>query len=95
LQYFSLALAFLFSEAPKSTAQFSRLIFFPYHISIWLIVSGLLCLLGRVAMIHKVASEYSPPGWAFPILLAMYPFSVLGDAIVDVYAQAGVFLGAL
>jgi hypothetical protein len=95
LQYFSLALALLFSEAPKSTADFSWLIFFPYHISIWLIVSGLLCLLGRVAMIHTAASEYSPPGWAFPILLAMYPLSVLGDAIVDVYAQAGVFLGAL
>jgi hypothetical protein len=95
LQYFSLALALLFSETPHSTAQFSRLIFFPYHISIWLIVAGLLCLLGRVAMIHKAASEYSPPGWAFPMLLAMYPFSVLGDAIVDVYAQAGVFLGAL
>ena len=95
LQYFCLALALLFSEAPHSTAEFSRLIFFPYHISIWLIVSGLLCLVGKVAMIHKAASEYAPPGWAFPILLVVYPLMVLGDAIVDVYAQAGVFLGAL
>lgn len=95
LQYFSLALALLFSEAPRSTAEFAKLIFFPYHISIWLIVSGLLCLVGRVAMIHMAASEYSPPGWAFPILIVMYPLSVLGDAVVDVYAQAGVFLGAL
>lgn len=95
LQYFCLALALLFSETPHSTADFSKLIFFPYHISIWLIVSGLLCLLGRVAMIHKAASEYAPPGWAFPILLVVYPLMVLGDAIVDVYAQAGVFLGAL
>jgi hypothetical protein len=95
LQYFCLALALLFSEAPHSAAEFSRLIFFPYHISIWLIVSGLLCLLGRVAMIHKAASEYAPPGWAFPILLVVYPLMVLGDAVVDVYAQAGVFLGAL
>jgi hypothetical protein len=95
LQYFCLALALLFSEAPHSTADFSRLIFFPYHISIWLMVSGVLCLLGRVAMIHKAASEYAPPGWAFPLLLVVYPLMVLGDAIVDVYAQAGVFLGAL
>lgn len=95
LQYFCLALALLFSEAPHSTAEFSRLIFFPYHISIWLIVSGLVCLVGKVAMIHKAASEYAPPGWAFPILLVVYPLMVLGDAIVDVYAQAGVFLGAL
>ena len=95
LQYFSLALALLFSEAPKSTADFSRLIFFPYHISIWLIVSGLVCLVGRVAMIHKAASEYAPPGWALALLLVFYPFSILGDAIIDVYAQAGVFLGAL
>jgi hypothetical protein len=95
LQYFSLALAFLFSSTPQSAADFSKLIFFPYHISIWLIISGLLCLVGRVAMIHKAASEYAPPGWAFPILLVIYPLSVLVDAVVDVYAQAGVFLGAL
>lgn len=95
LQYFCLALALLFSEAPHSTAEFSRLIFFPYHISIWLIVSGLVCLVGKVAMVHKAASEYAPPGWAFPILLVVYPLMVLGDAIVDVYAQAGVFLGSL
>lgn len=95
LQYFSLALALLFSEAPQSTADFSRLIFFPYQISIWLIVSGLICLVGTVAMIHKAASEYAPPGWTFPLLLVAYPLMVLGQAIVDVYAQAGVFLGAL
>jgi hypothetical protein len=34
LQYFSLALALLFSETPQSTAEFSKLIFFPYRISI-------------------------------------------------------------
>lgn len=95
LQYFSLALALLFSEAPKSTADFSRLIFFPCHISIWLIVSGVVCLLGRVAIIHNAASEYAPPGWAFPLLFVVYPLTILGDAVVDVYAQAGVFLGAL
>jgi hypothetical protein len=95
LQYFSLALALLFSEAPQSTADFSRLIFFPYQISIWLVVSGLICLVGTVAMIHKAASEYAPPGWAFPLLLVAYPLMVLGQAVVDVYAQAGVFLGAL
>ena len=95
LQYFSLALALLFSEAPQSTADFSRLIFFPYQISIWLIVSGLICLVGTVAMIHKAASEYAPPGWTFLLLLVAYPLMVLGQAIVDVYAQAGVFLGAL
>lgn len=94
VQYFSLALALLFSNAPQSTAEFSRLIFFPYHISIWLIVSGLICLVGTVAMVHKAASEYAPPGWAFPILLMVYPLMVLGQAIVDVYAQVGVFLGA-
>jgi hypothetical protein len=95
LQYFNLALALLFSEAPQSTADFSRLIFFPYQISIWLIVSGLICLVGTVAMVHKAASEYAPPGWAFPLLLVAYPLMVLGQAIVDVYAQAAVFLGAL
>lgn len=95
LQYLSLALALLFSETPQSTAEFSKLIFFPYQISIWLMVSGLICLFGTVAMIHKAASEYAPPGWAFPLLLVAYPLMVLGQAIVDVYAQAGVFLGAL
>lgn len=95
LQYFSLALALLFSETPQSIAEFSRLIFFPYQISIWLIVSGLICLVGTVATIHKAASEYAPPGWAFPLLVVAYPLMVLGQAIVDVYAQAGVFLGAL
>jgi hypothetical protein len=95
LQYFSLALALLFSETPQSTAEFSRLIFFPYQISIWLIASGLICLVGTVAMIHKAASEYSPPGWTFPLLVVAYPLMVLGQATVDVYAQAGVFLGAL
>lgn len=95
LQYFSLALALLFNEAPRSTAEFAALIFFPYHISMWLIVSGLICLLGTVAMAHKAASEYAPPGWAFPILVLLYPLTVLGQAVVDVYAQAGVFLGAL
>ena len=95
LQYFSLALALLFSETPQSTAEFSRLIFFPYQISIWLIASGLICLVGTVAMIHKTASEYAPPGWAFPLLVIAYPLMVLGQAVVDVYAQAGVFLGAL
>jgi hypothetical protein len=95
LQYFSLALALLFSETPQSPAEFSRLIFFPYKISIWLLASGLICLVGTVAMIHKTASEYAPPGWAFPLLVIAYPFMVLGQAIIDVYAQAGVFLGAL
>jgi hypothetical protein len=95
LQYFSLALALLFSETPQSTADFSRLIFFPYQISIWLVASGLICLVGTVAMIHKAASEYAPPGWAFPVLLVAYPLMILGQAVVDVYAQAGVFLGAL
>jgi hypothetical protein len=95
LQYFSLALALLFSETPQSTAEFSRLIFFPYQISIWLIASGLICLVGTVAMIHKAASEYSPPGWTFPLLVVAYPLMVLSQATVDVYAQAGVFLGAL
>jgi hypothetical protein len=95
LQYFSLALALLFSETPQSTAEFSRLIFFPYQISIWLIASGLICLVGTMAMIHKAASEYAPPGWAFPLLVVVYPLMVLGQAVVDVYAQAGVFLGAL
>ncbi|KAM0715299.1 hypothetical protein Q7P37_008797 [Cladosporium fusiforme] len=94
LQYFSLALALLFSEAPQSTAEFSKLIFFPYHISIWLIVSGLVCLVGTVAMAHKAPSEYAPSGWAFPMLLVLYPLMVLGQAVVDVYAQAGIFLGA-
>lgn len=94
VQYFSLALALLFTETPQSTADFSRLIFFPYHISIWLIVSGIVCLVGTVAMAHKAASEYAPPAWAFPILVILYPLTVLGQAIVDVYAQAGVFLGA-
>jgi len=95
LQYFSLSLALLFSETPQSTVEFSKLIFFPYPISIWLIVSGLICLVGTVAMTHKTASEYAPPGWAFPLLLVAYPLMVLGQAVVDVYAQAGVFLGAL
>lgn len=95
LQYFSLALALLFNEAPRTTAEFSTLIFFPYTISIWLIVSGLICLVGMVAMAHRAASEYAPPGWAFPILLVVYPLMVLGQAVVDVYAQAAVFLGAL
>lgn len=95
LQYFSLALALLFNEAPHSAAEFSTLIFFPYHISIWLIVSGLICLVGTVAMAHRAASEYAPPSWAFPFLVVLYPFMLLVQAFVDVYAQAGIFLGVL
>lgn len=94
LQYFCLALAMVITQAPKSVSEFSTLIFFPYHISIWLIVAGLLCLVGTVAMVHHSASEYAPPGWMFPLLVLLYPFMLLGQAGIDVYAQVGVMLGS-
>lgn len=94
LQYLSLALALLFTQTPDSVAEFSALIFFPYTISIWLIVSGLVCLAATVAMIHSASSEFAPPGWTFPLLVVVYPFLVLGQAFIDVYAQVGVFLGS-
>lgn len=94
LQYFSLSLALLFTQAPSSAADFSKLIFFPYPISIWLIVSGLVCLAGTVAMTFSAASEFSPPGWTFPFVLILWPFMVLAGAFMDVYGQIGVFLGA-
>ncbi|KAK5125519.1 hypothetical protein LTR85_000630 [Meristemomyces frigidus] len=40
VQYFCMAWAILFTSAPNSTADFARTIYFPYPISIWLIVSG-------------------------------------------------------
>ena len=94
LQYLSLALALLFTQTPDSAAEFSALIFFPYTISLWLIVSGLVCLVATVAMIHSAASEFAPPGWTFPLLVLVYPFLVLGQAFIDVYAQVGVLLGS-
>jgi len=94
LQYFSLSLALLFTHAPSSAADFSKLIFFPYPISIWLIVSGLVCLAGTVAMAFSAASEFSPPGWTSPFVLLLWPFMVLAGAFMEVYGQIGVFLGA-
>jgi hypothetical protein len=94
LQYLSLSLALLFTKAPSSAAEFSTLIFFPYTISLWLIVSGLVCLAATVAMIHSASSEFAPPGWTFPVLVLVYPFLALGQAFVDVYAQVGVFMGS-
>lgn len=94
LQYFSLALALLFTQAPDSAADFSRLIFFPYPISIWLIISGLVCLAGTVAMTFSAASEFGPPVWSFPFVLILWPFMLLAGAFMDVYGQIGVFLGA-
>lgn len=40
VQYFCMAWAILFTSAPTSAADFAKTIYFPYPISIWLIVSG-------------------------------------------------------
>ena len=74
--------------------RLSKLIFFPYPISIWLIITGLVCLAGTVAMAFSAASEFSPPSWTFPFVLVLWPFMVLVGAFLDVYGQVGVFLGA-
>ncbi|KAK6428918.1 hypothetical protein LTR95_014934, partial [Oleoguttula sp. CCFEE 5521] len=94
LQYFCLALAMLIMNPPDSAAEFSSQIFFPYHISIWLIASGLLCLFGTIAMVHHAASEFAPKGWTFPGVLLVWPVMLLVGAGVDVYAQVGVMLGS-
>ncbi|OQO02915.1 hypothetical protein B0A48_11198 [Cryoendolithus antarcticus] len=94
LQYFSLALAMLIINPPNSAAEFSSQIFFPYHISIWLIASGLLCLFGTIAMVHHAASEFAPKGWTFPGVVLIWPLMLLLGAGVDVYAQVGVMLGS-
>jgi len=40
VQYFCMAWAILFTNAPSSTADFARTIYFPYPISEWLIIIG-------------------------------------------------------
>lgn len=39
-QYFSMALALLFTQTPRSTSEFARTVYFQYPVSEWLMVSG-------------------------------------------------------
>ncbi|WPG99056.1 Hypothetical protein R9X50_00186100 [Acrodontium crateriforme] len=86
LQYFCMALALLITRTPTSIEDFSRTIFFPYPISIWLIIGGLVCLVATVFMMYKARSEFVPL-WTAPIVVVVYPIMLFFQALVDVYGQ--------
>ncbi|KAI7352577.1 hypothetical protein KC354_g11933 [Hortaea werneckii] len=87
VQYFCMAWAILFVDTPSSTADFARTIYFPYPISIWLIVGGLICLIGTVSMLYKSRSEFVPL-WTLPFAFVLYPLLLVCNALVDLYGQA-------
>ncbi|KAI7112601.1 hypothetical protein KC352_g35336, partial [Hortaea werneckii] len=87
VQYFCMAWAILFVDTPSSTADFARTIYFPYPISIWLIVGGLICLIGTVGMLYKSRSEFAPL-WTLPFAFVLYPLLLVCNALVDLYGQA-------
>ena len=88
LQYFSLALATIITNAPSSSADFATRIYFPYPISIWLIVGGLVCLMATVAFVYNARSEFAPSPWSFPLVLVLYPLALVFWACLDLYGQA-------
>ncbi|KAK4540002.1 hypothetical protein LTR36_009900 [Oleoguttula mirabilis] len=87
VQYFCMSWAILFTSTPNSTVDFARTIYFPYPISIWLMVAGLVCLVATVAMLYKAKSEFVPL-WTAPVTLVVYPLLLVCNAVVDLYGQA-------
>ncbi|KAK5135921.1 hypothetical protein LTR08_004379 [Meristemomyces frigidus] len=86
VQYFCMAWAILFTSTPSSTVDFARTIYFPYPVSEWLMIGGLICLLATVAMLYKARSEFVPL-WTAPLALVLYPLLLVCSAIVDLYGQ--------
>ncbi|GAB7362962.1 hypothetical protein MBLNU230_g3257t2 [Neophaeotheca triangularis] len=94
LQYFSMALSFLFTQAPSSAADLAYLIYFPYTISIWFIVGGLVCILSTLLIAYKNRSEFVS-WWSFPLSALLYTPVIVFWSVIDFYAQVGQLVSTL
>ncbi|KAF2766804.1 hypothetical protein EJ03DRAFT_317112 [Teratosphaeria nubilosa] len=86
LQYFCLAFSMLITNTPNSASDLAQKIYFHHPVSEWLIISGLICLGGTVAMVCKARSEFVPLH-TIPAVVTLYPLLLLLQASVDVFAQ--------
>ncbi|KAH9843285.1 glycosyltransferase family 2 protein, partial [Teratosphaeria destructans] len=92
LQYFCLAFSTLITNTPNSASDLAQRIYFHHPVSEWLIISGLICLGGTIAMLCRARSEFVP--WhTIPAVVTLYPLILLLQASVDVFGQFDAIAG--